>query len=255
MMERRKGEVKPFLEHLEDFRWAIIKMFVALIVATVICYIFHPYLFGIVVRPLGAATTDLETLQSQGKLLQSLSPTASFVVSLRISLLAGLIVSMPFLLACIGGFVLPALTDAERGYLWPAFTSGFALFVIGVLFSYFIVLPISLRYLWNYSLRMGIVNMWTVERYCSFFARFVLAFGLAFEMPVVILVLVKLGIVDHALLSSKRSYVIVGILILSAALTPPDIFTMVILAGPMVLLYEACVLIARLMERKERLAG
>jgi len=254
-VERRRDDVKPFLEHLEDFRWTVIRMLAALAVATVICYVFHPQLLRVVVRPLRAATSEVEVLQEQGRLLQALSPTSSFVVSLRISLLAGLIVSMPLLLACAGGFILPALTDTEKRCLRPAFASGFVLFVAGVLFSYFIVLPIALRYLWNYSLRMGVVNIWTVERYCSFFARFTLAFGIAFEMPVVVLVLVKLGIVDHSFLKSKRSYVVVGILILSAALTPPDVFTMIILAGPMILLYEACVWISRVLEKKERLAG
>lgn len=254
-MEKSRGDVKPFLEHLEDFRWTILRMLIALAAATVVCYIFHPQLLKIIVRPLRAATADPEALMERGMLLQALSPTDSFVVSLRISLLAGLVAAMPVLLAYAGGFILPALTRTEKKYIWPATASGFALFVVGVLFSYFIVLPIALRYLWNYSLRMGIVNMWTVERYCAFFVRFVLAFGLAFEMPVVILVLVKLGIVDHSFLKSNRSYVVVGILILAAVLTPPDVFTMLILAGPMILLYEACVWLAKAMEKKERLAG
>ncbi len=233
-------EDKPFLEHLEDLRLLIWKILLAWGAAVLLAF----FLAG---RVMDAVQWPLARMTGAGFVLRSLSPPEVFLISLRLSVLAGLILSLPLILYFIARFLLPALKPAERRYLVPAFLLGGGLFFAGVAFSYLAVLPLGLRFFWSYTLNLGIRPEWTLENYVSLVGKLALGFGLVFELPVVILALAALGIIDHRTLRRQRPYVVVGILVVSAFLTPPDVVTQVLMAVPLLILFEICVLLARLL--------
>lgn len=194
-------------------------------------------------------------VDSRGKLvlMQALNPTEGFMLSIKLSLFAGIVISFPLLLFFILQFILPGLKDNEKKAMWPAMLVGFGLFLSGVLFSYFFVLPKVLDFFYNYSQEMGVTNEWRIGYYISFATQFTLIFGLSFELPVVVMTLVKLGILNYEIMRNTRSYAILAIVIIAALITPtPDAFTLLLLAGPMIILYEICIWLAFFHNRKER---
>ncbi len=245
--------VKPFLEHLEDLRWTLVKMAAALGVAMFGSFIFRAELAGVVEQPLygiglpGGMRANLQTL----------GPIDSMSISINLAFYAGLILAFPFLLYFLAQFTLPALNQKEKVYVLPAVGVGFMLFLTGVLVCFKLILPTTLRWLFNDSIKMGFRPDWRVTDYFGFATQFVLIFGLMFELPVVITVLVKIGILNATMLRKTRAYAVVLILVGAVIIAPtPDPVTMAIVAGPMLLLYEACIWIAWAMERRDRrLAG
>ncbi len=194
-------------------------------------------------------------VDSRGKLvlMQALNPTEGFMLSIKLSLFAGIVISFPLLLLFTLQFVLPGLRKNEKRALWPAMAIGFGLFLTGVLFSYFFVLPKVLDFFYNYSQEMGVTNEWRIGYYISFATQFTLIFGLSFELPVVVMTMVKLGVLNYDLMRNTRSYAILAIVVIAAIITPtPDAFTLLLLAGPMILLYEICIWLAFFHNRKER---
>lgn len=239
-------EPKPFLEHLEDLRSMLIKMAVALGSAMILSFLFRSVLFGIIQHPL--AVVDAERAAN----LQSLGVVDSFSISLELSFYAGIVISFPFLLYFLAEFVLPALTSNERAHLWPAAASGFGLFLAGVCFAYFVVLPQALEFFYRDAESLGWKPTWTVREYYSFTTQFIIAFGLAFELPVVVLLLVKMDILSAADLKRIRPQAFIAVMIFAAVLTPTtDMITMLLMGLPMYFLYEACILIAAFTKRKE----
>jgi sec-independent protein translocase protein TatC len=242
-----EDEPKPFLDHIEELRFMLIKMALALGAAMTLAFVGRSYLFAVIQWPL--ASIDPKRLSN----LQSLGVVDSFSISLNLAFYAGLVLAFPLLLFFLAEFVLPALTAAERKYLWPAATIGFGLFLTGVLFAYFVVLPQTLNFFYHDAESLGWKPTWTVGEYYSFTTQFVIAFGLAFELPVVVLLLVKLGVLDLAALKRLRPYAFIAVMIFAAVLTPTtDMVTMLLMGVPMYLLYEACIFVAAIMRRRER---
>ncbi|MBK1835568.1 twin-arginine translocase subunit TatC [Roseibacillus ishigakijimensis] len=194
-------------------------------------------------------------LDAKGRmvLMQSLNPTEGFMLSVKLAFFAALVVSFPLLLFFLLQFVLPGLHKAEQRALFPALGIGFCLFLTGVLFAYFIILPNVLDFFYQYSLEMGIQNDWRIGYYISFATQFVLIFGLAFELPVVVMTLVKLGILSYEMMRTTRSYAILAIVVIAAIITPtPDALTLGLLAVPMYILYEICIWLAYFIDKKEK---
>ena len=239
--------LKPFLEHLEDLRWMLIKMIVALAVAMVLSFFFAQELLAVLIWPLKRVTDNPQPF------LRTLEVTGGFTLAMTLSLYAGIVIACPFLLYFLAQFILPALTRREKGLLTPAFTAGTALFLLGVSLAYFVVIPAGLRFFIEYNKYLGIRSEWTIDNYVSFVSHMTLAFGICFELPLVVLILAKLGIVTHEFLRQKRPYVIVLIFIIAAVITPTtDMVNQSLLAVPMCFLYEACIWIAWGMERRKR---
>ncbi len=185
--------------------------------------------------------------------MEALAPAEGFMISMKLSLFAGIVVAFPLLFYFLLEFILPGLTARERKVLWPALSIGFSLFLIGVLFAYFFVVPRALEYFNQYSADIGIIDRWRIGSYISFVTTFTLIFGVAFELPVVVMVLVKLGLIGFETMNRTRSYAVIIILVASALLTPTgDMLTMSMLAAPMVIMYEACIWFAWLHDRKEK---
>lgn len=182
-----------------------------------------------------------------------LDPAAPFVSSLHLAFFGGLLLAAPFVFYFLGEFIVPALRIKEKRVFLRAFAVGVLLFLVGVSFCYFLIMPLALRAAEAYSLWMGIAMPdWRAETYFSFVMKFMLGMGLGFEMPVVLLALVRIGILDYQKLAGFRRYMIIVNLILGALLTTPEVLTQVMMFLPLQLLYEASIWIAWYWERQEK---
>jgi sec-independent protein translocase protein TatC len=199
------------------------------------------------------ADADPTEASQLGVPLVSLSPAGAFIVAVQVAMYAAVVVSMPFILYYIAAFVFPALKWKERKYIFKGLFIGLGLFLSGILFCYFFLLPISLTASVAYTNWLGFsVPQWRAEDYISFICKFMLGMGLGFEMPVVLLVLVKIGILNYTSLARARRYVIVLCFFLGAVLTTPEIITQVLMAFPLMGLYEISVWIAWYWEQEDR---
>lgn len=239
-------EPRPFLDHLDDLRSLVIKIALIVVVAMVGAFFFREYLAMILQRPL--FNLDPTRVAS----LQSLGVADSMTVSLELSFYAGIIISFPILIFFIAQFIFPALHRAEKRFIVPVAVFSFFLFLVGIFFSYFVVLPGTLDFFFRDAKAMHWTPMWTVRDYYSFTTQFLVAFGVAFEMPMVVFVLVKLGFLTTEVLRKARAVAIVAIFTIAAFITPsPDLMTYLLMGGPMVVLYELCILLARFVEKKK----
>jgi sec-independent protein translocase protein TatC len=177
--------------------------------------------------------------------LVNLSPAGGFVVAFQLAIYTGAVLAAPFILYFIAQFVFPALRIREKKYFYRGLLIGLGLFFIGVAFCYFILMPVALSASQLYSNWLGLgASQWRAEEYISFICKFMLGMGLGFELPVVILALVKIGVIDYRTLAAARRYMIVVNLFLGAVLTTPEVITQLIMFVPLQLLYELSVLIA-----------
>ena len=202
-------------------------------------------------------TSPSPEIDSRGnlRLMSALRPTETFMLSMKLSFFAGIVVAFPLLLLYVLQFVLPGLHSHEKKLMWPALAIGFGLFLCGVFFAYFVVLPRALDFFYQWSGSLGVSNDWRIGEYISFATRFTLLFGLSFELPVVVMVLVKLGLLTYQTMSATRSYAVLAIFVAAAVLTPtPDAFTLMLMALPMLVLYEICIWLAWLDARRNRVA-
>ncbi|MCG3147679.1 MAG: Sec-independent protein translocase protein TatC [Verrucomicrobiae bacterium] len=239
------GETKSFLDHLEDLRWMLIKMAATLAIAMLGCFLFAPALMKFFTHPLATVAGDVTPF------LRTQQVTGGFMLAIKLALYAGLVVSSPILLYFLTQFVLPALTRQEKRMVTPVLLAGVGLFLCGITLCYFGVLPAALRFFLEYNKTLDIRSDWLIENYIGFVSQMMLAFGICFELPLVVLALAKIGIVTAEFLRQKRPYAIVLIFIVAAVITPtPDMLTQCLLAIPMCGLYEACVWIAWWMERR-----
>ncbi|MFC5453402.1 twin-arginine translocase subunit TatC [Prosthecobacter fluviatilis] len=247
-------EEKPFLDHLEDLRKMIVRMAMTLLVSTIITFCFYEQLFEIIKHPLWA-TGVIKTQEQLKAMLQILTPQEGFLMVMNLALIAAVILSFPLLLLFLLQFVLPGLKPEEKKAIFPAIGIGAGLFLLGASFAFYVVLPKALEFFYTFNESLGMSNGWRLDGYVKFATRFILLFGVAFELPVIVMVLVKLDFLNYKLMSTTRSYAIVAIAIFAAVVTPtPDPFTMLVLAGPLYVLYETCIWLAYFMEKKDRAA-
>jgi len=217
-----------------------------LLIAMVACFAFRGPLVQLMQRPLRVVDPQLAALRALGI-------TDSITVSFRLAFYAGIVVSFPILLYFLAEFVLPALTAIEKKIVLPAIVVSFGLFLVGVLSCYFWLLPKTILFFFHDTQSLGWAPAWTVQEYYSFVTRFTLGFGLAFELPVVVLALVRFGFVTYEFMARTRPYAIVLIFVVATIITPtPDILTLVAMSLPMCLLYESCIWIAWMMQRRAR---
>lgn len=247
------GPVKSFLEHLEDLRWTIIKSGSALMVWMVICLLAAPKLIDIVARPLSIANEALKAKGHPSIQLEWFSPTGGVMSSLQMAFYAGLVIALPFILFFLGQFVVPALKYKEKKYFFTAFTIGTGFFLLGVVICYLIILPWSLQALVMYNNWLGITTtFWRAEDFFKFATKFLLGVGLMFEIPVLILTLVKVELIQPETLVKGRRYMVVGNFVICAILTPADLATTFVMAMMLQLMYEGCVWVAKYWDRQRR---
>jgi len=226
----------PFLKHLEELRKRIIYCVVAIIVFSIASYGFADRLLYFLAKPIGK--------------LVFVKPMEAFMSYLKLSVFCGLLFSVPVLLYHLWAFISPGLMPNEKKYVAVYGPMSILLFFIGSAFAYFIVVPFGVKFLLSYG-NSWLVPMITVENYVSFFCVTFLVFGVIFELPVLVLLLSQLGVVTPSLLRKNRRYIILVIFIVAAILTPPDVFSQIIMVIPLMILYEFSIFISYLGGRKK----
>lgn len=235
-MDRRYSDL-TFLEHLEELRFRIIKVIVAVTVCACLVYFFIEPILAFITRPVG-------------KLIFT-SPEEAFLARMTLTIFGGFFLALPVILSQFWQFVARGLLEHERRYVRIFGPLSLVCFLSGLLFGYFVVVPMSLYFLLGFKTAQ-MVPMITVDKYISFVGTLVLAGGVIFELPLVIIFLAKLGIASPEFLRQKRRYAIVIILIISAVITPPDVVSQLLMAAPLLILYEAGIWGAEFVSRSKK---
>jgi sec-independent protein translocase protein TatC len=238
-----EDEKIPFTAHLEELRSRLVKCFIAVGVGFGVSYAFKETLFKILVRPLVGVMAEGDHLIFTGL------PEAFFTY-LKVSLLAGLMLASPVILYQFWMFVAPGLYKKERRLLAPIVLLSSFFFIAGGLFGYFIVFP------WGFKFFLGFATetirpLPSMKEYLSFSAKLLLAFGMVFELPMILTFLARLGIVSVDFLKKNRKYAVLLIFVGAAILTPPDVVTQIMMALPLMFMYELSIIGARLFGRKK----
>lgn len=204
-----------------------------------------PKILFLLKQPLYAVTKDVD------QFLWNWEVVGGFTLVMKIMLWCGLLFAAPFMIFAIGAFVFPGLTQKEKRVILQ--TSGFAvgLFAFGVFLAWKFCLPLGLKAMVAVNDWIGVRPQWTISSYITFALQFMIAFGLVFEMPVILVILGRLGIVRSSFLREKRRHVYVVLFIIAAVLTPPDVFSQMLMALPLLVLYEMCIWIVRGFERRD----
>lgn len=238
-------EEKPMtlLEHLGELRRRLVRGFLAILIGFFACYGFAKELFYYLSLPL------LKVMPADAKFIYT-GVAEGFFVDLKVSFVAGLFVACPYLFYQIWAFIAPGLYEEEKRYVVPlAFTS--ALFFLGGgLFCYFVVFPFAFTFFMSYSTD-NIVAMLSINEYLSFALKMLIAFGLIFEMPLFSFFLSRLGIISAQWMRSVRKYAVLAVFVIAAILTPPDVFSQLLMAAPMLVLYEISILVAAAVGKKK----
>lgn len=226
-----------FLDHLEELRQRLIKSLIAVVIFSIGAYFISEWLVNVVSAPLHEVGVYFK------------APAEAFLVRLKISIFAGAVVAAPVLFYQLWMFVGPGLYRSEVKIVIPIVLSSTIFFLIGGGFCFFYVIPLAIRFLLTFATE-NMQPMIMIGDYISFAGMMVLAFGLVFELPVASFILGRMGVIDHKLLAKGRKYSLIGILILAAILTPPDVISQILLAGPLYLLYEISIVVVRITGRK-----
>lgn len=224
------------LAHLEELRWRLIRSIIAVIVCSGICYYFIEDIMAFISQPVGK--------------LYYLQPSEAFFTYLKVSICCGFILALPIVFYQLWCFVLPALTIKERYIAAVIVPSSVILFLSGLAFSFFLVMPAALKFFGGFGSE-SLLPMFSVARYFDFLFSFILPFGFVFELPLVVVIAAKLGLLSSKFLGEKQRYVIFFSFVIGAIITPtPDIFTQTMIALPMIVLYELSYLIVSFILRK-----
>ena len=233
------GIQESFLSHLFELRDRVVKSALAIISVFVCLVYWAPDIFHLFAQPL------LQALPAGGKMIVT-DVTGSFFVPMKVTMLVAFLIALPVVMYQLWAFIAPGLYMHERKLILPLVVSSYSLFIIGMAFAYFLVFPTVFKFMASYNAPLGAEMSTDIDNYLSFAMTTFLAFGITFEVPVVVVVLVRMGMVSLEKLKEIRPYVIVGAFVISAIVTPPDVLSQLLLAVPMTLLYELGLLIARL---------
>lgn len=236
-------EKSPFTSHLDELRKRIIICIVAVAVGFLGSYFFAEQIFDILIKPLQAE------LPPDSMFIFTGLPEAFFVY-LKLSLFGGILLASPVLLWEVWCFVAPGLYDQEKKYVYPFVIFSTVLFATGVSFGYFVVFPIAFKFFMGYSSEI-IKPLPSIKEYLNFSCKLLFAFGVVFELPLFTLFLAKIGLVNEKMLRSKRKFAILGIFAVAAILTPPDVVSQILMAIPLLVLYEISILVAKYFGKKE----
>src|SRR5947199_44577 len=228
---------ESFLSHLIELRMRLMRSIIAVVVVLAVLFPFAKDIYGLLAQPL------LRVLP-QGSTMIATDVTGTFLVPLKVTLMAAFLLALPYVLYQAWAFVAPGLYQHEKRLVLPVLVSSFLFFLIGMAFAYFLVFPIAFGFFAGYA-PVGVQMMTDIDKYLSFVLTMFIAFGLTFETPVVVIVLVRMRIVTLEKLKAARPYVVVGAFVVGAVFTPPDVISQLMLAVPLWLLLELGLLLAR----------
>lgn len=234
------GKRMPFLEHLEELRWTLVRSILAVVVCAVACYFFVSHIVSFLVYPAP------DTMR-----LVFLSPTEAFMTYLKVAGYAGLVVAFPYISWEFWRFVVPGLLAKERKIVLPIVFFTVICFITGAAFAYFVIIPFGLDFLLSFQSDFLVANI-TIGKYLTFIVTLLLVFGLVFELPVLAYFLSLIGLLTPQFLRSKRRYGILIIFIVAAILTPPDAFTQTMMAIPLMVLYEISIFVSAAVQKRRK---
>ncbi len=256
---------KPFVEHLEDLRWLIVRSLVAILLVSIVVFFKIEYLFDHIV--LGPAHSDFITykilcrvsqyvglkdalcLENVQLKLQSTQMSSQFMMSFSMAFVVGFIVAFPYIIYLLWKFIRPALQQQEVKKIRYIVFWISLLFFFGVAFGYFVITPYTVNFFASYTLSPLIDNNFLLSDYIDTVMQLVVGTGIVFQLPLVIYVLAKIGIVSATFLKNNRKYAVVVVLVVAAVITPPDVFSQLLVTLPLWILYEIGILIALKIER------
>lgn len=230
------SDADSFVSHLLELRSRLLKIVIGLVVSILVFLPFSNELYAWLAQPL------LNKMPA-GTHMIATAVTTPFLVPMKVSTLVAIVVSLPYTLYQAWAFVAPGLYEHERRFIGPLIMASTALFVLGMAFAYFLVFPVLFGFVTS-SAPQGVAVMTDIGSYLDFVTTMFVSFGIAFEVPIAVLLLVRFNLVKIESLKEARSYVIVGAFVIGAILTPPDVISQVMLAVPLWILYEAGVFVA-----------
>ena len=248
-----------FLDHLEELRWRLVRMAIAIVVLAVGLWIFQEWImdnlflsmkeedfisFKVMCEYFGVCVEEIPVK------MQSMTVSGQFSYALMMSIMGGIVLSFPFLFYQIWGFVKPGLKKNEKSVAKGIVLYVSLLFFIGILFGYFVVAPLCIQFFGSYQISDKIENIFTVNSYMSTVLSSIFYTGLLFLLPVIAYLFTRLGILTSAFLKKYRKHSIIGVLILSAIITPPNLISQIIVGVPIMLLYEVGILVSARVEKK-----
>lgn len=266
-MAKKNVDDMSFLDHLEDLRWHLIRICVAVLIAATIAFIFKSFIFDTVL--FGPKSMDFPTYKLLCNIatyfnmdttlcadefpfkIQARKMATQFSAHIWTSILAGFIIAFPYIIYQLWKFISPGMKQNERKNSRGFIVISSLLFFLGVLFGYYIITPLSINFLGTYTVSENISNEFDLDSYIGLLRASVLACGVIFELPIIIYFLAKIGLVTPEFLRKNRKIALVLVLILSAIITPPDVASQIIVAIPVLVLYEISIFIAKFVIRKE----
>jgi sec-independent protein translocase protein TatC len=263
--KEQKAEMS-FLDHLEALRWHIIKSAIAICVFATLSYIYSSIVWSIIMAPrysdfwtsrMIIKLNNLFGVQSSGLNVKPLNlinfdMAGQFNVDVWTAIVAGLIIASPYVVYQFWSFVKPALYENERRHASGAVMIMSGLFLIGILFGYYLIVPFSIDWLGSYSISSDVVNQINIHSYISMVTSIVLSGGIAFELPVVIYFLSKIGLLTPRFLRKYRRHSYIILLIIAAIITPPDVLSQMIVSVPLILLYEVSIIISARVDKANK---
>lgn len=269
-MAKKEGKEMSFMDHLEDLRWLLVRSTTAILILGCACYFIDDFIFDTVIfgpkdpsfvtyRFFCEVThffgvDDTYACATEFKfIIQNTEVGGQFSMYLWTLITAGFILAFPYILWQVWKFISPALYEHERKHAGSFIVISSLLFFIGVLFGYFVVLPLSINFFGTFNVSKSIVNQFTVDSYVSMVKTSLVGSGLVFEMPIIIYFLAKLGLVTPEFLRKYRKFAIVINLTVAAIVTPPDIPSQIIVSIPLLALYEVSILIAAIVAKKRKI--
>lgn len=264
----KEGDMS-FLEHLEELRWHLVRAITSIILVAIVAFIFKNIVFDVII--IAPKSSDFFTnrlfcqfgnfigikklcINSNPLELINIKMAGQFTTHIMVSLISGFIVAFPYVFWEIWSFIAPALYSNEKNVAKGAVFFSSLLFLLGVLFGYFLIVPLSVHFLGSYSVSGEVANRINLTSYMTTVASISLAAGVVFELPILVYFLTKVGLVTPEFLKKYRRHSLVLILLLSAIITPPDIFSQVLVSFPLIILYEIGISISRNLIRKEKQA-
>ncbi|MCS6766578.1 MAG: twin-arginine translocase subunit TatC [Candidatus Protistobacter heckmanni] len=238
MQTENEDAQETFMSHLVELRSCIVRAAAGVIIVFLALVYWAPEIFHVFAKPL------LDAQPKGGRMIVT-DVTGSFFVPMKVTMLVSFVIALPYVLYQVWRFVAPGLYQHEKRLVLPLVASSYTLFVCGMAFAYFLVFPTVFRFMAHYNAPLGAEMSTDIDNYLSFAMTTFLAFGITFEVPVVVIVLVRFGLVSLQKLKEVRPYVVVGAFIIAAVVTPPDVLSQLLLALPLVLLYELGLLAAK----------
>jgi sec-independent protein translocase protein TatC len=267
-MAKKNINEMSFLDHLEELRWHLIRAVAAVMIVATCAFIFSRFIFeSIIFAPLKMSFPTYAFLCSTGNffgidttfcadempmIIQNRTMAGQFQADIWTAILAGFVISFPYVIYQLWKFISPGLHENERKHSRGFIIISSLLFFTGVLFGYYIVTPLSINFLANYSVSIVVDNQIDISSYMALVRNSALASGLVFELPIIVYFLTKIGLVTPEILIKYRKYALVIVLILSAIITPPDVVSQVIVAIPILILYQISIYISKIVIKNQK---